>query len=214
MVCPGTINVFLTEGYLNHTDYERESFTRCGVFIHTHQSYGVTRSSGFIEPSRSDVLHSIYEITDAPFGEGRVPFPKKRKYAHNYMFDGKALWSYKANPVLYNLWKTGNRTRHNLIQRRIYDKYYEYEDEFRQGDSLKTFLQKVRDLGVDIDADVFWRKPHVLIKDSLECDYERRDQHLVLPESQLLNQEDLRDLFNRALDIMEKRKKSLESPFG
>jgi hypothetical protein len=89
---------------------------------------------------------------------------------------------------------------------------------FHEKIDLQGFILEMYKVGFLVEANTEWRKESVSIRDSLQCAYERRDRHLTLSSSQLLNSDDLEDLYQRAIKIIVKRRlentTSFEAPFG
>jgi len=223
----GTINVFLTEGYYETTDSLRESKSRCGIRIHTHPRYAKDgddfQIDDFIPPSHGDLGNSLFNLSHARFQHpdedprGQLPLPAKISYSREYVFDGKAFWSYQASPALQRLWLKINHESRVFLRDKLSLGWIEAWSRWKHGGDLESFIRENKTLGIDISATLDWRRRTVPIKDSLKCMYERRDRHLTLPNG-LLNSSDLEDLYEKAVKVIVRRRLEsnpyFEAPFG
>jgi len=216
---PGTINVFLTEGFLNSTDSDRESFTRCGIHIHTHEKFRNTE--GGMIPSLPDIILSAWQWKGIVGPGYDVLFARKRKSTNSYMFDGETFWTFGPTDDLRDFLKG----RHPLEQNKylnLLEKNWEENLFLYKGSptpqSFEQFQSNMENAGIKITRTEWKGRATIPIADSLECDYERRDKHLVLPATGLLRSEDLEALYEKALRIIFKRRvltgRSFEAPFG
>lgn len=89
----GTIELFLTKGYLDklESDPKHISATACGIYIHTHPFIIPnlrTKDMKYWPPSGLDIKSSNEKIIRGNLGN------------HQYVFDGYNLWYYKPNKGL------------------------------------------------------------------------------------------------------------------
>lgn len=224
----GALNVFLTEGHYDSTDSLRESQSKCGIKIHTHPFYqkegDIFRNNENISPpSPADIKNSIIKAWASRFtgeNDSRDLFPgipQKQHYVRDYMYDGKLLWSYRANSNLIQILLKLSYDEKRWILEKLEKIYTKNVNDFYVNEiTIQDFIDIMNEDGVELEATNQLKNKSVIIEDSLICDNERRDRHLVFPSSQLLNSQDLEDLYKRAINIIKNRndKRSKESPLG
>ena len=219
----GTINVFLTEGSYETADHLRESQTKCGIRLHTHPFFQIEgeqfrNAENFCPPSPADFLNSIKKAWSSRFTahndvrEVWEGIPQKYLYSREYVFDGKVLWSYRANDQLLNVLKNLPFDDSNWITSLLKKLFKFTLIDFLKGKlTLIEYKEEMMNQGIELGFDKNWKQRTVEVNENLDCTYERRERHLVFPSAQLLNSEDLEILYTKAIKILESRKKQLQS---
>lgn len=222
----GIINLYLTKGFETHTDYLHESNTLCGIHIHTHPFYlyRTNNEKGLQPPTGTDIRHSILNIHKSK------KFPNsKYVYVYDYVYDGNVLWYYKANQGLINeflklLDKNDFDTLEDLVNIATENGHNNGGDFLGLRErigfpkiTLEQYIEKTKDIvgnksSVSIDNDFIGmdigyiknlNKPSIIIPDNLTCQIpERRDKHIIFPETGLLNKEELKLLWEKVLKIL------------
>ena len=104
----GTINLFLTKGFMHETDYLHESHTLCGIHIHTHPlSLSQRQNNVYWAPSGRDIVHtvmSLFSKRNLPKTEygviKNIKIDHLKNIIYDYVYDGGGLWYYKPNKAL------------------------------------------------------------------------------------------------------------------
>jgi hypothetical protein len=211
----GLISLYLIKGYEFYTDYLHEPRTLCGIHIHTHSIFNKYRNKDVkhLPPSSMDINHCVQKIIN-------TKIHKNRKYSYDYVFDGEGLWYYKANEKLKNyfldLIEKKNQTKMNDILEFMKNNTNQNAVEFISKKlTIQEYLEYMKILldgesvGIDIGIILDWqKKTSIEIPDNLECNInERRDNHIILPNKDILNNDELELLYNRAIKIFDTQEK-------
>jgi hypothetical protein len=227
----GEIELFLTKGIGYFTDYKNELDTRCGIHIHTHPFSVPARTADmkYWTPSGTDIGQSMNEILSKRSGF----FYNRPLMKYGYVFDGYNLWYYKPNQALIDEYVTltkegqievreeqlktacmqnNDNLGSDLVGLRVKDGFpkidiHQYLDKMKDLLGQKSLNYADNDvMGFDIGLVTDYKKEQVNIPDILECKYkEKRDVHILLPETGLLNIPDLDSLYQKCMSIMETR---------
>jgi ribosomal protein S19 len=211
----GLISLYLTKGYEFQTDYVNELKTLCGIHIHTHQISNRYRNKDnpHLPPSYLDINHCVQKIINTKIN-------KNMKYSYDYLFDGTGLWYYKANEKLKDsylrLMEEKNEDKINIILEDIKNNTGINAIEFIKNKlTIHEYLEYMKVLidgksvGIDIGIILDWqKKAYIEIPDNLECNInEIRDNHIILPNKDILNNIDLELLYDRAIKIFDEQEK-------
>jgi hypothetical protein len=226
----GTIGLFLTKGQFGNTGTNIDAL--CGINIHTHHYHLPQRKTDmkYWPPSSDDINVSIGNILHKLL---RIKTFKLSDIKHDYVFDGYNLWFHKPNIAMINEIKTLNENQEKLNTaeenlKNLQDAINDNTDNNAMllADlqiNLEIYINKMNDLvdmknkvpdneviGIDIGLipeSEFKNKQSVNIPDSLTCTInELIENHIILPPTGLLNNEDLELLYEKALKIFEKQK--------
>ena len=237
----GTIELFLTKGTILQTDYVHESSTFCGIHIHTHHLHVPSRKKNdtFWPPSGQDIQVRIRNILS------RKSRSDPQNNYYDYVFDGYNLWYFKPNLVLIDEFlylskmnpsklkenkrkliqrdelldacrNNANNLTFDLIEKNI--NVIQYIDGMSDLLMQKLTLHYPEDevIGIDMGIISNLKNKSIIIPDTLICRInERRDKHIILPDSGLLSSQDLDFLYQKCIQILESRsyKKTQESIF-
>jgi hypothetical protein len=205
------------------------------IHTHPFSTPARTADMKYWTPSGTDIGQSINDILSKRSGFNSktsyyAGFRPQIKY--DYVFDGYNLWYYKPNQALINEYVAlteegqievreqmrnacihnndnlgsdlvGLRTEYGFPKINI----QQYLDEMKDLLGQKSLNYADNDvMGFDIGLVSDYKKEQVNIPDILECKYkEKRDVHILLPETGLLNIPDLDSLYQKCLRIMENR---------
>jgi hypothetical protein len=165
--------------------------------IHTHPFYEreedlIRSPDNFSPPSPQDMRNSVQKAWSSRFtgeNDGRATWhgiPQKYIYSREYVFDGKALWSSRANDELINVLVELTFDDATWIIN-ILKKLHEYTIEnylLGKYTSYLEYIDEIMDQGISLEFNDKWKKRgSILVNEDLECAFERRDRHLVFPSA-------------------------------
>lgn len=144
----------------------------------------------------------VIEVSNLIVGAKKALDLKEEEKAYKLVNEYREILEYAAN--------SSHTLQQDLMSKRI---------------TLNTYIEKMSNLllfqtepwndvmGIDIGLiSNYKNKNYIKIPDILECDIaERRDNHIILPETGLLNNEDLQYLFQKCIKILQPKFKLKES---